>query len=38
MNTLTEVLKQRLKDKEDYWIKRLKTLKHFGFGLNPELN
>ena len=35
-NTSTEVLKQRLKDRENYWIKRLKTLTPFG--LNQELN
>ena len=31
-----EVLKQRLKDRENYWVKKLKTLKPFG--LNQELN
>ena len=35
-NTSREVLKQRLKDREKYWIKRLKTLAPFG--LNQELN
>ena len=35
-NTSTEVLKQRLKDRENYWIKRLKTFSLFG--LNQELN
>ena len=35
-NTSTEFLKQRLKDRENYWIKRLKTLTLFG--LNQELN
>ena len=35
-NTSTEVLKQRLKDRENYCIKRLKTL--LSFGLNQELN
>ena len=35
-NTSTEVLKQKLKDRENYWIKRLKTLTPFG--LNQELN
>ena len=35
-NTSIEVLKQRLKDRENYWIKRLKTLTPFG--LNQELN
>ena len=35
-NTSTEVLKQRLKDRENYWIKRLKTLAPFG--LNQEIN
>ena len=35
-NTSTEVLKQRVKDRENYWIKRLKTLAPFG--LNQELN
>ena len=34
--TSTEVLKQRLKERENYWIKRLKTLTPFG--LNQELN
>ena len=28
-NTSIEVLKQRLKDRENYWIKRLKTLTPF---------
>ena len=35
-NTSTEILKQRLKDSENYWIKRLKTLTPFG--LNQERN
>ena len=35
-NTSTEVLKQRVKDRENYWIKRLKNLTHFG--INQELN
>ena len=35
-NTSTEVLKQRLKDRENYCFKRLKTL--LTFGLNQELN
>ena len=35
-NTSTEVLKQRLKDRENYWLKRLKTL--IPFGSNQELN
>ena len=35
-NTSTEVLKQKLKDRMNYWIKRLKTLRPFG--LNQELN
>ena len=35
-NTSTEVLKQRLKDRENYRIKKLKTLT--SFGLNQELN
>ena len=34
-NTSTEVLKQRLKDRENYCFKRLKTL--LTFGLNQEL-
>ena len=32
----TEVLKQILKDRENYWIRRLKT--SAPFGLNQELN
>ena len=35
-NASTEVLKQRLQDRENYCIKRLKTL--LSFGLNLELN
>ena len=35
-NTSTEVLKRRLKDRENYWIKRLKTFTPFR--LNEELN
>ena len=35
-NTPTDILKQRLKDRENYWIKKLKTLTPFG--LNQELN
>ena len=35
-NTSTEVLKQRLKDRKNYWIKRIKTVTPFG--LNHELN
>ena len=35
-NTSTEVLKQRLKDWENYWIKILKALTPFG--LNQGLN
>ena len=35
-NISTEVLKQRLKDRENYWVKRLKTLTPTG--LNQELN
>ena len=35
-NTSTEVLKQRLKNRENCWIKRLKTLTPFS--LNQELN
>ena len=35
-NTSTEVLKQRLEDRENYWMKRFKTLTPFG--LNEELN
>ena len=35
-NTSTEVLKQRLKDRENYWIKILKIL--IPLGLNQELN
>ena len=35
-NTSTEVLKQRLKDRENYWIKILKILTPLG--LNQELN
>ena len=34
-NTSAEVLKQRLKDIENHWIKRLKTLTPFG--LNQKL-
>ena len=34
--TSTEVLKQRLKNRGNYWIKRRKTL--IPFGLNQELN
>ena len=33
-DTLTEVLKKRLKDKENYWVRN--ALTHFG--LNQELN
>ena len=35
-NTSTEVLKQRRKDRENYWIKRVET--SAPFGLNQELN
>ena len=35
-NASTELLKQRLKDRENYWTKRLKTLTPFI--LNQELN
>ena len=35
-NRSTKILKQRLKDRENYWIKRLKTLTPFG--LTQELN
>ena len=35
-NISTEVLKQRLKDRENYWINSLKALAPFG--LNQELN
>ena len=35
-NTSREVLKQRLTDRENYCLKRLKTL--LTFGLNQELN
>ena len=35
-NASTEAPKQRLKDRKNYWIKRLKTLTPFG--LNQELN
>ena len=35
-NTSTEILKLRLKDIENYWIKKLKSLTPFG--LNQELN
>ena len=35
-NTSTEVLKQRPKDIENYWIKRPNSLTPFG--LNQELN
>ena len=35
-NISTKVLKERLKDRENYWKKRLKTLAHSG--LNQELN
>ena len=33
-DTLTEVLKKRLKDKENYWVRNALTY----FGLNQELN
>ena len=35
-NRSLEVLKRRLKNRKNYWIKRLKTLTPFG--LNEELN
>ena len=35
-NTSREVIKPRLKDRQNYWIKRLKTLTPFG--LNQELD
>ena len=35
-NTSTEVLKQRLKDRVNYWLKRIKTLTPFS--LNQKLN
>ena len=35
-NTSAEILKRRLEDRENHWIKRLKTLTPFG--LNQELD
>ena len=34
--TLTETLKLRLRERENFWIKKLKTLTPYG--LNQELN